>query len=175
MTFQQWIDNNWFINEYLEYFERYNIIVEDIFRNYPVLAISHSQAFDNTAISNLVLNKDLKIITDGSFQSALLTTDVSSITIPNSVRYIGNMALPFRFNDDQIHPLELNILGKPYIDNYPIGLNFTTIRYGGTCQELHNNSSNYNNKSYIIYGPYDHEYDVITTDTNTCKVYATTD
>jgi hypothetical protein len=171
-TFQQYIDSYWFSTIDMEFFQTNNIIINGETKKYPVLVLGQMHTYDSPTFSptKVELNKDLKIV-DHSALWNIDTSNISVITIPNNVRHIGTTAvMPYQFNTS----LEVNILGKPFIENYAI-YSGITIRYGGTCQELCNNSRCFNNKPYIIYGIYGSEHDVITTDTNYCKAVADSD
>ena len=193
-TFQQEIDMDWFTAEQLTFLKNNNIIVEGALTSYPILALGYNNTtvFPNYSYppeeyQSITLNNNLKLINYYAFANVYISPSMNGITIPASVRYIGRLGLSFNFSDYQPHNFEYNILGKPYISyialkafidyESPNEDNFSTFRYGGTCQELHLNSSydSWVNKNYIVNEGYNREYDVITTDSNTCKVYGNYD
>ncbi len=173
-TFQNDIDDRYSENQ-LTYLKNHNIIVDDETKKYPVLVLGdgYTGVFESTSkqyFSSVSINNNLLVINSHGLDVGL-ADNVNSIVIPQSVKYIGNRSsIELIFSDYQPHNVELNILGKPFIDAFAMDT-WPTIKYGGTCQELYDNSSiNYTGKPNILIGPYDQQWDVITTDTNTCKV-----
>ena len=167
-TFQQHIDDNYYFNSSeLAYFKNNNIIVDGVTRKYPVVVLRNDGGYgifdENLEIENIVLNNNLKIIGEDALSGAFLK-NMTILNIPSSVIYIATESLLVRKDD---YDITINILGNPYIASYALN-DYATIIYGGTCQELHDRS----NSSYIINGRSNEEFNVTTTDTNTCKVYA---
>ena len=173
-TFQEMIDDNRFSYSHIKYLKNHNIIIDGETKKFPVLVAGDGGPliYDGGYVTSVTFNNNLKIIESALFKY-ILSNDVENITIPNSVKFIGQEAFLFDSVEGQTNRT-FNILGTPYIDTLAIDAAFTTVTYGGTCDLLYNRSISYkssNNKSYIMNSIYSGPYDVITTDNNYCKVY----
>lgn len=166
---------NDFSSSNMTFLEEHNIIIEGETRKYPVLSIDSWTFNTSYSLSSLVINNNLKMIYDSALGFKIISP-MNSLIIPQSVVYVGTEALiPEPTHNSNFN---LTILGKPYIDAYAIRNTFD-VSYGGTCQELYDNSAirynptaNANIGGYIVIGSYDAESYITTTDTNSCKVYA---
>ena len=161
-----------FGNATVNYLLNNNIIVAGDIVKTPVISYG-AYGFHSFEVKSITLNKNLLIIDNSSFFGATINDNNVTITVPASVRYIGPGAFGAWIGSGKG---DIYVMGKPSIQAYAIDDNLT-LHYGGTCQELHDNSSAYaiDGEANIIYGSWGSEYDAITTDSNTCKVYGTTD
>jgi hypothetical protein len=171
-TMLETISYGYFNQSTISFLLNNNIIVEGNTLKKKVIYYNPHGLF-TFQVNSIVLNKDLKIIGNDAFFGANITSNNLSIMVPNKVRHIGQGSFG---NWSGSGSGNIYVQGKPLIKAYAIDDNLT-LHYGGTCQELHDNSSGYaqNGEPNIIYGPWGDEFDAITTDSNTCKVYATTD
>ena len=187
-NFQDLLDFNGFIEEDIEYLINQNIVLAGENMKYPVLSVhQYGGIFErNFILTNLTLNNNLKIIGSNAFSYISIIPELNILTIPQNVRYIGDRAMIFDYSDknnfDETRNLEYNFLGKTFIGDITLNIMYSgqaannggvTVRYNGTCDELHFNTANYySGKSYIMNGADNAEWDAITTDTNYCKVYS---
>ena len=174
--FQYQLDNNYYANSYpdaFEYFKNHNIVVEVEEKKYPVLVYGSNMLDYGSVLSNISMNKDLRVISSYSLYGAKLSPSVNTIVVPNNVKLISSHESMIMYYSDSVQRnLELNILGKPYIAQFSLPT-WYIVRYGGTCQELYNNSylnPARGNLPSIFNGGVGGLFDIITTDTNTCKV-----
>ncbi len=158
--------------EEIRYLISHNIVTVQKTGNYKVLVLYDMNVYEKE-ITEIKLNKDLKIISRDSFIN-IIESDISNITIPGNVRFIGQRAFAPINHVNSNPDISLNILGKPFMGSYSLDYSLN-ITYGGTCQELYNNSAWYTTRSTVIYGIWDQEYYIKTTDTDTCVVYGDTD
>ncbi len=179
-TFQKMIDYNSFSQDDLDDLSNINAIVEEEEKKYPVYVIGKSgESILPYSIlrapSLITFNSNLKMIGGEAFWGVHVPAYYNKMIVPQSVRFIGYHSLVFNLENNA--DFEMDVQGKPFIDARAFN-DYNIIRYGGTCQELYDNSSSYfyANKAYIIYGSVRHQaHDVITTDTNTCTVYEDSD